>query len=378
MAGGMANGTAPRLPKKEEKEEEEQQTEARRWEHAAKTTDLELKAVGGYNSVACIGDSIVAGSSRGSMQLFQVAESKVTETRKLGRAAAGSSCVDTAEEADQLAAVCYDDGIIALWDLRQPQQICNLNATPAVAQKIKFFPGAASYKLASAGTAGSLAFWDLRMQQLDEEVAGDEAPSLPKKMEEPPIKRQKRDGGKKHSSAILSLAISPDAQLLGCGRASGDVCVMRLDTRTWAGDVSAHRSYSATTPVRALSFDASSRFLLSGGDDSHFCVLDAETWARSGSDELRWPQLERLPAHRKWVSSLAACPDLPQQFMVLTTSWDKTAKLWDLRTQAVQRTYEDHNGCITASAFTRSASQHFVTASSDGQLSVYLPKEPGS
>jgi len=170
--------------------------------------------------------------------------------------------------------------------------------------------------------------------------------------------------------------VSPDGCLLSCGRGSGAISVMRLDSLEWTSDVSAHSSGvgRASVAVRALAFDPDSRLLLSGGDDHHVCLFDAAAWSKRRSGEARRAvQLERFSAHRKWVTSLSMCPD-PTRHVVLTTSWDGTVKLWDYGTHALLQTYKDHADSVFGSAFAPGDGRFFVSVGVDAQIVLYSAK----
>merc|ERR1719400_1110136 len=89
------------------------------WEPACKVVDEELQAAGGaIRAVACAADAVITASSRPVLKVWKVAESKLTESQKLGHGAVGSSCVEVSGNG-QLVVVCSDDGSLGLWDLRE-------------------------------------------------------------------------------------------------------------------------------------------------------------------------------------------------------------------------------------------------------------------
>lgn len=358
--------------------------DAPRWESTFKVADEELQTAGAaIRAVACTNDVVITSSSRPVVKVWQVAEASVKQTQCLSlvelHGAVGSSCVEVVEDGEgQLAAVCYDDGGIGLWDLRNGTRAMELTASIPTAWKAKFLSG--GRRLVSGGPSGSLCFWDLRGGgRMEAEVGSGVRPKGEDYLD--PIKRRRTDPKlqpgiedmEKHRSPIYSLAVSPDGSLLGCGRGSGIISVMRLESQEWAGDVNAH-SGERTTTVRALTFDAQSRLLLSGGDDSHFCLFDAETWARRRNQgSRRCSQLERFSAHRGWVTSVSACPD-PTQRVAVTTSWDGKVKLWDYSTHALLQTYQDHTDSVFGSAFAPNDGRFFVTVGVDAKLAMYVAK----
>lgn len=369
----MADGAAPDAP---------------RWESACKVADDELKSSGGaIRAVACTSELVVTSSSRPVVKVWQIAEASVKQTARLSlvelHGAVGSSCVEVTGEGDgQLAAVCYDDGGIGLWDLRSSVRVMELMATIPTAWKAKFLPG--GRRLVSGGPSGSLCFWDLRAGGRLEAEVGTHA-SRAKGEDDLEVKRRRTEAkvqpgtggntedGDKYKSPIFSLAVSPNGALLGCGRGSGIISVMRLETQEWAGDVHAH-SGDRGACVRALTFDAQSRLILSGGDDSHVALFDAETWVRRRNHGVRrCSQLERFSTHKGWITSVSTCPD-PTRRVLVTTSWDATVKLWDYSTHALLHTYKDHSDSVFDSAFEPHGGRFFVSVGVDACLALYVAK----
>jgi len=345
------------------------------WDATGKVLDDELKSLGGaIHSVSCTNDLIVTASSQPVVKVWTVAEAKVVESQKLRHGAVGSSC---AEVFGNQVAACYEDGGIGMWDLRSGERTQEFDGDILSAFKVKFL--ADGRRLVSGGPSGSVSFWDMRMGKLLSEIAADGAEKNGTK-DEHEVKRQRKDtkpliSGKngKSASPLYSLATSADGSLLGCGRGSGAVSVMRLEDLQWVGDVQAHHSETAS-PVRACAFDAASKLLLSGGDDHHMCVLDAATMARRRSGQsARSPQVERFSAHRGWVTSVSCCPD-PARRVAVSTSWDGTVKLWDYCTQQSLCTYKEHADSVFASAFAPDG-RFFVTAGVDAGIAMYVAKE---
>jgi len=344
------------------------------WDVAAKAFDEELRpAAASIRSVACANDVIVTGSSQPVVKVWQIAEGALTVTHRLSlvdaHGAVGSSCVEVSGSVEgQIAAICYDDGGIGLWDLRTGQSAGELPAGIQNAWKAKFLPD--QRRLASAGTSGSVCFWDLRMAKLESEVSA----RLPRSKEADDAKRRKMEADSaKAGNPVYSLCVSPDGALLGCGRASGAISVMRLEHQEFTSDVVAHTG-DGTVAVRACSFDSQSRLILSGGDDQHVALFDAAVWARR-KEIRRHSQLEKFSAHRSWVTSVSACPD-PHQRVAVTTSWDGTVKLWDYTTHRLLNTYKDHTDSVFDSAFAPLDGKFFVTVGVDAQLVMYTAKHP--
>lgn len=342
--------------------------ETRKWEPVCKATDDDLAKLGtGIRTLSAFGDLVIAGSATPVLKVWQIGESKLTVSRKLKDGAVGASCVEVSPE--NMLAACYDDGCLGVWDLRQSTRAFVLESTSASSVQVRFLP--TGYQLVTGGTSGSLCIWDLRARRLEMEIAPDSAPGQKKDGEdEPPKKKLKGEADKKGKppSPIHSLAVSPDGNLVACGRGTGELSVMRLETREWVGDVTAHRAEIAP-PVRGLCFDQTSRLLVSGGDDCQMCILGVADWARRGlPTETRWPQMERFSSHRGWISSVS----MVSQRAAVTTSWDGTVRLFDLAAKKNLRIYKEHSDAVLASA---TSGRCFVTAGTDAVLALYKVSE---
>eukprot|EP00927_Polykrikos_kofoidii_P039890 TRINITY_DN34184_c0_g2_i1.p1 TRINITY_DN34184_c0_g2~~TRINITY_DN34184_c0_g2_i1.p1 ORF type:complete len:351 (-),score=63.58 TRINITY_DN34184_c0_g2_i1:231-1283(-) len=337
--------------------------QARKWAQACKVTDDEMVAAGtGVRTLSYHNDLVIVGSAHKALKVWQIGESKLSVSRKLCDAAVGAACVEVSSE--NLIAACYDDGCIGIWDLRQPSRVFSLESTSLNAWKVKFLT--TGYQLLSGGTSGSLCIWDLRARRLEVDIVPESANAGPKKEgeDDPPKKRQRGEGDKKALNRIHSLAVSADGAFVACGRGSGDLSVMRLENREWVGDVSAHRAEHVPA-VRGLSFDESSRLLVSGGDDCHMCILSVAEWAKRGvPTETRLPHIERFSAHRSWIGSVT----MLSARETLTTSMDGTVRLFDIAAKKHVQTFKDHTDAVFASA---SAGRYFVTGGMDATLAMY-------
>jgi len=308
--------------------------------------------------------------------------------------------------------VSHDDGCVVVWDLRATERPVGQlqGADSSVAMQVKFLPNNPG-QLVSGGDSGNICFWDMRTMRRKLTVGQTGASSsgaktdkskhdIPSKHEDKHVaKRLKRDpatvglgqsddaangeNGFALQSPISSLALSNDGKLLGCGRVNGEVGIMFLNTVDWCGHARAHFSQSSAR-VRGLTFDSESRYLLSGGDDNHLSVLNAELWTRRTKSNAprSLPVLERVAGHRGWITSCTTCPDKRQRFL-LTTSMDRTVRLWDYENCRLMKPpaevkrggAEDreraHVGEVMDAAWAPSDGSFYVTVGSDAILALY-------
>ncbi|PVH70818.1 hypothetical protein DL98DRAFT_577678 [Cadophora sp. DSE1049] len=90
-----------------------------------------------------------------------------------------------------------------------------------------------------------------------------------------------------------------------------------------------------TGPVESVAFSPNSKQVVSGSDDRTVRLWDAATGALQ----------QTLEGHTGGVTSVAFLPDSKQ---VMSGSDDRTVRLWDAVTKALQRTLEGHTGPVRA------------------------------
>jgi len=375
--------------------ENETQLALPKYEASSKVVDPKLKDWGlAMKSVACSSSHILTSTSRPVVKVYQVGEAEASEVREISlttHGSAGSSCVEVSEVGGQnLAAVCYDDGGIGIWDMRTSGRVADLAASASQSTKVKFMQD--GNQLVSGGSSGSLCFWDIRRGGIRPEYEVSSSSSARRhSADEPAMKRRKGENGKidmdekvngvdlrpardDTSSPILSLGVSPDGSLVACGRSSGIVSALRVGSEKFHAEIRSHRPPVGVKKacVRALTFDG--RRVVSGGDDKHISSFNGNmTKGRSDLDERRMPQPVKFPAHLGWLTSLSMCPSAGKHLAV-STSWDNSVKLWDLSRQSVVQSYKEHSASVLDSSFSTTG-KFFATVGADAQMSLYVNKQ---
>ncbi len=121
-----------------------------------------------------------------------------------------------------------------------------------------------------------------------------------------------------HTSAVESIAFSPEGTTLASGGSWGDETVRLWDVATWKPKVAltGHKG-----SINCVVFSPDGTMLASGGSDKVVQLWDARTGQ----------PMARLVAHTRWISSIAFSPD--STTLASGGGWgDDTVLLWDTTT----------------------------------------------
>ncbi len=132
--------------------------------------------------------------------------------------------------------------------------------------------------------------------------------------------------------SILSVAISPDGELLVAGTANNEVRIWQVTTGTLRQNIQGH-----TNRVRSVAFSVDGNTIVSGSDDQSVRLWDARTGQC----------LRTFYEHTNRVRSVAFNVD---GNTIISGSDDGTARLWDLE-KGRSRVLQGHTGQVYAVAF---------------------------
>lgn len=135
---------------------------------------------------------------------------------------------------------------------------------------------------------------------------------------------------------IQSLSMATNASMIVAANNRGTVYVLepKSDTKTYAEvrQFQAHNTY-----LLKCVLSPSLKYLVTTSADRSIRVWDVQTWTKAGT----------LNGHQRWVWDAVFSAD---SCYLISASSDSTAKLWDLRTTEMIRSYERHEAAVTCVA----------------------------
>jgi WD40 repeat protein len=168
-----------------------------------------------------------------------------------------------------------------------------------------------------------------------------------------------------HTGPVTSAAFSPDGEFLATASQDGTARVWRVKSAEQL------RVLEHKEPVRSVGFSPDGKRLVTVSRDG---VARVWQWRTDDSGK-PVAELRREPAHA--INFAAFSPD-PKVQRIVTTSWDKTAQIWqaDGSGPFTQRqVLEGHQGPVQSAAFSPDG-QRLVTASQDGTARVWRAEGP--
>ena len=272
----------------------------------------------------CQGD-LITGSLDGTVKLWNVSDSvalKFTSSKQK----VGVTSVAAVQDGS-VAAVCYQDSVIRLFDLINKKEVASIDPGLFEAFSICFSP--ADDVLVSGNNRGSINIWT--MQEGHEKVATLET----------------------ENKQILSTAFSIDGKLATAG-IGGVVNVFDMNTQQVVHKLEAH-----ALPIRSIAFSPEGDLLYTASDDRHVSVFDVKSGALINSF-----------SHAGMAFSVDCSPD-HRHFVVGCA--DYSASLWDLGMQKRVIKYETHTDQVWSTSFDKSDSQgrRFASVGDDALIQIY-------
>ncbi|KAJ8125701.1 hypothetical protein O1611_g7937 [Lasiodiplodia mahajangana] len=124
-----------------------------------------------------------------------------------------------------------------------------------------------------------------------------------------------------HNGWIRCAAWSPDGKYVATGSDDGSIRVWKLEGRENQEAIAILEKAHGGLYITTVAFSFDGKYLISGGGDEKVVIweqINSETWQRKH---------EPLEGHTKTVASVLVTPDTKY---VLSASWDKTLRKWDL------------------------------------------------
>ncbi len=226
-------------------------------------------------------------------------------------------------------------GVVKLWDLKQRRELATLPAHEQGAPSLAFAPN--GRVLASASWSGIIRLWDVasreRLAVMNSHTSGvgrisfsPRGDLLASASNDRTVKLWDATSGKErgtlrgHTDVVQAMDFAPDGSTIASGSRDQTVRLWDVNTPT------ARLVIPAGSPVHFVSFAPRGKVVLSGHtetqDGRSHGVL--KLW-NTATGEL----IDTIPVHSLQVGNALFSPDGKR---LLTTSWDRTAKLWDVNT----------------------------------------------
>ncbi|WP_036478891.1 NB-ARC domain-containing protein [Myxosarcina sp. GI1] len=193
---------------------------------------------------------------------------------------------------------------------------------------------------------------------------------------------------------IISVAFSPDGEILAAGDSNGDIHLWRVADSRPLNTFRGHTSW-----VTSLNFSPNNMLLASGSSDSNVKLWNIKTgeclktleenrgevWSvvfspngemlASGSDDCTiriWKTsttecIKVFQEHTSWVTSIAFCFDGNR---LASGSDDRTIRLWDINTGKCLKIFQGHSDGVRSIAFSRD-NQILVSGSDDRTIKIW-------
>ncbi len=162
---------------------------------------------------------------------------------------------------------------------------------------------------------------------------------------------------KGHRKDVLSVAFSPNGKIIAT--ASEDSTIIFWDAATFKSMGSSLKAHNFQ--VWSLAFSPNGKYLASGSYDTNIIIWNVETMAELG----------RFTQHKKTVYSLAFSPDSKK---LVSGSFDKTLRLWDIENlQPIGEPMRKHSKVVNSVAF--SPDGKIIASASDDKTIILWDAE---
>ena len=235
----------------------------------------------------------------------------------------------------QLLASGALDGIVKVWDWRQGNLLQTFPRHADIVTSVVFSPD--GQQVISASGDATIKVWDINSGTLQREI--------------------------KTEQWITALALNPDGERLA---SSGLRSVQLWD---WTNGKLAQTFADPTRAVYAVALSPDGEMIAYSPDSSSIGGSEFNTIHLKVLRRNRTAQI--LRGHEDYVASVAFSPDSQT---LISGSWDKTVKIWNVETGEIIRSFSENSERILSVAFNPNG-RSFIIGSGDGTIKVWESTE---
>ena len=302
------------------------------------------------------GKQFVSASSDETLKLWDVEKGRLLQTM-VGHTGSVYSAAFSPDGMTIVSASC--DETIRLWDVKIGNLLQNIEVNSGIIESIAYSPDGKT--IVSVSDDEIVRLWDaytgILLQTLDGHV--NDADNTVSNHGEPRLEIKRLS----ESEDTITEVISPSIKHSVCFSSSGKKILLTLGEQI----------------IRGWDAQTGKLLLLDGNEDTYDSIVYSPIWNKYVyiqclgnsiniiSVSEKGKVMQTLKGHSSFITSAASSPDGKK---VVSASFDKTIKIWDVQTGKLIQTLEGHTGGVLSVAFSPDG-KRIASSSDDGTIKIW-------